>query len=571
MKSLTRNLPCYAIIGFYLICILAVDPRGEFPLNDDWSYIRSALAFGTDKGVKVDEWSAPSLIGQAFYGGLLTKLFSPNILVLRLSTLFLSCCTALLLWGILRRIGIRRKIASIILLAWVFNPLQFNLAFTFMTEIPFLFFITLSIYLYLLYLDTGSSWLLALSAAAMGYTYLIRQTALFFILGLILSLFTDARKSRHKRAVHIVLAATITGIFILSYYLWITSNGGATAAVHRKFELLNYLTARQIIGNSYGMLFYLAFMLIPVWTLLFPSLLPMTKNLSKKIKIIIPSAWGAIVIFGIWWFNSQYLHSVYLPSTAYHARMPYLLNVLYDTGLGPITLDPEYFGPSPIPTYPHLWFVITGIVAAGAVFCGTLLTFGLLQLRRLSLFKEQKPFFAFTGFAFALTTAFEIVFSHLQEGGLFDRHILTTALTFCLLLVLICFDFVKNNGNRERFKIFPAGLTIVVLATFCVAATHDYMEWNRIRWNMGRDLLLQKVDPLTIAGGFEFNAWNNYDTFVARGNIAGVHHWWYDRRDYLISMSPQEGYEIIQSAAYLSWVHRCPISLYVLHKSAGNR
>ena len=112
--------------------------------------------------------------------------------------------------------------------------------------------------------------------------------------------------------------------------------------------------------------------------------------------------------------------------------------------------------------------------------------------------------------------------------------------------------------------LISAGIAVAALALFCVAATHDYMEWNRIRWDMGRNLLAQRVDPLAIVGGFEFNAWNNYDTFAARGNIASVHHWWYDRRDYVISMTRLEGYEIQQSKAYFSWVHRRPVNLYVL-------
>jgi hypothetical protein len=98
---------------------------------------------------------------------------------------------------------------------------------------------------------------------------------------------------------------------------------------------------------------------------------------------------------------------------------------------------------------------------------------------------------------------------------------------------------------------------------FCVAAMHDYMEWNRIRWDMGRGLLERGVDPLSIVGGFEFNAWHNYDAFLARGNIASVRHWWYDRRDYIISTSPQQGYDVVEKKEYFSWVHRRPIPLFL--------
>ena len=61
------------------------------------------------------------------------------------------------------------------------------------------------------------------------------------------------------------------------------------------------------------------------------------------------------MVLGVCWFYSHYTPAEYLPSTPYHSRMPFLLNVLYDSGLGPITLDPAYFGAPPTPIYPRVW------------------------------------------------------------------------------------------------------------------------------------------------------------------------------------------------------------------------
>jgi len=52
--------------------------------------------------------------------------------------------------------------------------------------------------------------------------------------------------------------------------------------------------------------------------------------------------------------------------------------------------------------------------------------------------------------------------------------------------------------------------------SFSTAATRDYSQWSGIRWELGQELLRQGADPLGIAGGFEFNAWINYDKFVAQ-------------------------------------------------------
>ncbi len=571
MRFLHRNLPCIAILALYVLCIMAANPRGEFPLNDDWSYVRSAFAVGSGHGFKVDEWVAPSLVGQALYGGMLARLFSPSFLVLRLSTLLLSCGTVILLWVIFLRIGFRRDLACMMLLAWIFDPLQFNLSFTFMTEVPFLFFVALAIYLFVRHLDTGRSWPLILSATALGYAFLIRQTALFFALALICGTLMNVRKAFLKRIQLGAAVAAITGVFIASFYLLTMMRGGSTAAVNRKFDLLHHLTLKQIVGNTYGMIFYLAFMLLPVCLCLIPSLYRMSQSLGIKMQAVVLIAWSAFIAAGLWWFPAHYLHTEYLPSTAYHARMPFLLNVLYDTGLGPITLDPTYFRPSPTPIHPRAWTGVTAIVAAGAILSGLLCSFGLILRRRLRMLQEWKPLFAFTGLALLGIIPFEIVFSHLQEGGLFDRHILIAALPFCLLLGLFAGESAgENAGSRARITaLLAAGITIVALGVFSVAATHDYMEWNRIRWDMGRSLLKRGVDPLSIVGGFEFNAWHNYDTFLARGNIANTSQWWYDRRDYVISMDPIKGYVVLQKKEYWSWVHHRPIPLYLMQESQG--
>ncbi len=569
MKFLLRNLLCFGVIALYVLCILAANPRGEFPLNDDWSYVRSAFSFGSGQGFKVDEWVAPSLVGQALYGGLLVKFFSPSFLVLRLSTLVLSCLTAVLLWAVFVRIGFRNNLSCVMLLSWVFNPLQFYLSFTFMTEIPFLFFAVLAIYLYALHLDNRKSLLLVLSSASFGYAFLIRQTALFFVLALICSVLMDSQKSLRQRIQQCVLATVTASIFIIGYFALIVRRGGSTAAVHRKFDLLHDLTAKQIIGNSYGMLFYLAFMLLPVLFFLIPSLYRMAGTLSRKIQICVLIVWSAFIAAGLWWFPAHWSHSEYLPSTAFHARMPFLLNVLYDTGLGPITLDPDYFGAPPTPIYPRAWIVVTAIVAAGTICFGLLCIFGIIRLRRLRMFREKRPMFVLSSLTLLGLVPFEIVFSHLQEGGLFDRHILIAALPFGIVLGLLASEYAQKERNRKAGipVLSAAGIAIAALGVFSVAATHDYMEWNRIRWDMGRSLLERGVSPLSIAGGFEFNAWHNYDTFLARGNIANTNKWWYDRRDYVITMIPQKGYEVMQKKEYFSWVHRRPIALYLIRDS----
>jgi hypothetical protein len=555
-----KNRPCFIILGLYLVCILAANPKGEFPLNDDWSYARSAFSFASGQGMHVDAWSAPSLVGQACYGGLLARIFAPRFEVLRYSTLFLSCCTAVLLWGIFSKMKAGKSFASVLLLAWIFNPLQFNLSFSFMTEIPFLFFITLAIFLYIIFLDVRKSYILGFAAAVLGYACLIRQTAIIFVIALICSVVADSQTALLKRVRQTALVVLSAGVFIAGYYLWVASSGGSGSAVHRKFELLQRLSSKQIIGNSYGIYFYSAFMILPALLFLFSSRHRISWNVTKKIGAGILAGWLVITIVGLCWFYAH-ADAQNLPSATFHARMPFLLNVLYDSGLGPITLDPTYFGPSLTPLHTNAWSIVTIAVAIAAIWMGSICVFGLIQLRKAQ--SLRRPLLIFSGMAWIGVVSFEIIFSHLEEGGLFDRHILTAVLPFCLLLILFA-GAVERGENRIRFPVITiACVALFAYMVFSVAATHDYMQWNRIRWDMGESLIAAGVDPLNIVGGFEFNAWHNYDAFSNRGDSSKVPPWWYDRRDYVIAMAPESGYRIMKKQEYFSWVHRCPVPIYL--------
>ncbi len=567
MFPLRRALPYLAIIAVYVFSVLLVDPRGEFPLNDDWSYTRSAFFLGTQNRLHVDEWSAMSLIGQAMYGGVLVKIFNPGFLLLRLSTLVLSCGTALLIWTLLRRFGLQPGLAWIAVLTWIFGPIQFCLAFTFMTEIPFLFFVTLGLFLYVLYLRSGSPWLLATWSAVLGYGFLIRQTALLFAASLILALLLERNRSFRERLRRVALASMVFMPFVAGYYLWLVRHGGATPATRRKFELLRYLTVEQFVGNSFGTLFYLSFLLLPLLIAFLPLLGRISRSFKPAIRLASLILWAGVAAIGLWWFNAHYASDSYLPSRAYHGQMPFLLNVLYDTGLGPVTLDPTYYGPPAMPVYPHAWFWVTIAVAMGTVVLGNICTLGIVRLFSADRAGSRRPLLLAAVSSVLGVAVFEIVFSHLQEGGLFDRHLLISALPACLVLGLLhsCLRDPKSGKSDSRFAALAA-MVVIVSAWFSIAATHDYLAWNRIRWNLGTTLLENKVDPLTLSAGFEFNAWHNYDTFRSRGNIGKIYYWWYDKRDYLISMRPEPGYRVLQKKEYFSWLHRIPIPLYALQK-----
>ena len=576
----SRWFPPLLIAATYLACTLLVDPRGEFPLNDDWAYTRSAFRLASGEGLRIDEWAAPSLVGQAVYGGLLARCFGRNFLVLRLSTLALSCGVALLLWAMVTRLRISSSIAWSAALSWVFNPIQFWLSFTFMTEVPFLFFVGLGTYFFLRSASSRNRWVIVACGAAFGYAFLIRQTAVLFI-GVVVVLVAAVGRERSLRE-RLICAGTFAltaGAFVAAYETWAIMGQGATPAVQRKFELLRHITLPQLNGNLFGILFYLSFMLMPLWICLLPELWRLIREAGAARTLLTMGGWGAIAGYGLWWFSAHCARSPYLPGKAYHAQMPFLLNILYDTGLGPVTLDPTYYGPPVTPVHPELWLGMTFLTAMGTVVLCSIFTLGIPAALTRRTPSTLRLLVLFALLSVLAVTAFEVVFSHREEGGLFDRHVLTASLPALLLAASLGGGKSARDAEQSGAATttvghafgstsgFPAALAaIAVLAWFSVSATHDYMAWNRLRWQLGNDLLQQGADPLTISGGFEFNAWHNYDTFRARGNIRKVYYWWYDDLEYLITMEPQERYCVRRRLDYYSWLHLQRLPVYLLQR-----
>jgi hypothetical protein len=573
-------IPALLVAAVYLIAAILVDPRGEFPLNDDWSYSRTAFRFAESGNMKVDEWSAPNLIGQAFYGGLLLKLVGKSLTALRVSSLVLAWILACALWGSLSRLGLRKELVWVLILSWVFNPVGFCLSFTFMTEIPFLVFATAALWMAVLFFDEGKGWQMAACGGLLGYAYTIRQTAVLFLVPLALVLLALPRvKGFGSRIINCLRLVIPAGIFIMGYYLWSAAQGGSTPAAQRKFELLRHLTATQLIGNSFGLLYYLAFFLLPVSCCLLPGLFRLCATRPPLARLWVP-AWTAASACGIWWFSNRFSRAPDLPGLPYHPKMPFLLNVLYDTGLGPLTLDPTYYGRTPTPNYPHVWQAVTILSAVSLVILGLFLALSLPSAWSRRSPAALRAAFLSSGLAFLIIAGFEIVFSHVQEGGLFDRHLLTAELPLMLMIGCAQASVSKGIGDTAsaasslsgKSQLHSIGLALAAVllifsAAFSVAGTHDYLAWNRVRWALGKEVLAEGIDPLKLSGGFEFNGWHNYDAFRKRGNISKIYYWWYDSPEYVIAMEPQEEYTILRKREYFSWLHRRNQALYVLRRS----
>jgi hypothetical protein len=105
-----------------------------------------------------------------------------------------------------------------------------------------------------------------------------------------------------------------------------------------------------------------------------------------------------------------------------------------------------------------------------------------------------------------------------------------------------------------------------MIALYSIAAEHDHMEWNRMRWQALRELQAKGVKPSDIDGGIEYNytqdpALSN-DLILTARTFVNVHRgcpetaklrWWsISGERYIISRCEIPGWHVERQYPYFS-------------------
>src|SRR5271157_3667611 len=78
------------LVTIWGLVVLAIDPVGDFPLNDDWSYGLAVKYLVVDGHLRFTDWLSVPLITQVLWGALFTLPLGFSFTALRFSTLVLG-------------------------------------------------------------------------------------------------------------------------------------------------------------------------------------------------------------------------------------------------------------------------------------------------------------------------------------------------------------------------------------------------------------------------------------------------------------------------------------------------
>lgn len=522
MKDVKAGLLPLAVLGLFWVtaCIL-VDPRGDFPVLDDWAYVKTVQTLVAGGGLKFSDWSASNLISQVFWGAGLASLFGATPTVLRVSSLVAGLVAGFAIYRLFRLAKVSRSLALLGALASLFNPLFFILSFSFMTDIPYAAFQFVSMWLLasgIIHRDRirqGLGWLAG--AAAL----LCRQLGVFIPVGFAAE--AALRRPFNLKRVLLALAPIVAFVALQGLYEhWLESTGRMPALYGRQINSIaggilsepvkTMVEAAKLPGYCF---YYFGLFALP---LTLPAVAVWRPMLSERFQAwVIPGiAIISLVVCGL--------------SFALDWNFPMWRDTMNKyNGLGS-----EDFATR---MEPWLMGCFTLLASLGGVLLVAALAAVVVRWsRRAENQFDISIFSAAVGLALLAPVAV-IAFR-------FDRYLIP--IIPCVLLAL---SSLLSEFRPPRAALLAGAAAALVMGLFSVAATHDYMAAKRVQWQVYLQLA-EKVGRDRIDGGWVLNGAARFGTVGRIDDLTT----WAGSADYLVASHQRPGYVILARYKVERWL-----------------
>ncbi|HEX2048375.1 MAG TPA: glycosyltransferase family 39 protein [Acidimicrobiales bacterium] len=557
LDSARRHRALLAVLGAFLLSTLVVPTSTNIPSNDDWVYARSVELLVREHRLEIIDLSVATLVFQVLWGGLFASLLGMSFVALRISTLVLVALASWALYGLCRELGVSKRRSALGAAVYLFNPLGFTMSFTFMTDPHFTALLVISTFLYVKGLHRRSSatgFVLAGSVAA-SCAFLVRQGGVLLPLAVVATLvLTRKARSLRQGAVMAMAAVAVPLATVVAYYLWLHNVNGVPAMQE------NFLGAWKAAGWSgtkmqvrrlgFIGLMYVGFFTLPV----------VAGALARPRQLLAVHGWGARALVAAW--------SVVVVGGLFHwryrTRFPYLPQFVSRRGLGPD--DILLARPAILDRADQ--HVLTALIAVAAIGAGFAVCRSLDQRPSAGPGLVLVVCVAVTQAAAVLPGSFVFI-NWYSEGYLTpgtDRYLLP------LLPLVVCLVLA---GLREvRLSRPLAAATLAVVAAVSVAGTRDSLVFQRTIWETAEATARSGVPRWKIDGGAPWDGYHLWEYSVTEQipvQTEGVAWWLYvfapaSDSTYVVAGAPLDGYDVLRTIPYSSWLQTRPTNLYLQHK-----
>lgn len=461
----------YAVAGLavlFFAIVIFINPLREFPLNDDWTHTLSIKTFIDSGLLYYPAFLSAYLYLPIIYGIALTSLFDFSFSILRITNLVFALATIIFFYFFLKKSTGSRLPSLLGALLLLLNPFFLNNSFTFMGDIPSLFFFLLSVYFFWDGLRSGSIQKYAAGVLCSLLAFSIRQTMIVPLLVATPWFFISPHFNK-KRVAAFFFCGILTAILL--------SLVPRLAGLAPDIPVLLFIPEGDLAGHLIqGAFMAMAFLILSGFTLL-----PVAGALAAKQTLSLEHIWRRVLFVGPFLF----LISV-LAYSAFDATQ----SIITFSGIGPNLhvfrsfVKQSSWGP---------------LVAYQAGIVLTLVS-SLFFMQKIRPFLHAFSFFSTPSMLSAIALAYAAGIIALLP--FFDRYYLPL-----VPFVIMGGMHLLTRSDWSRPLFFSL---LVALGLYSVIGTYNYLAWNDARWTLGRRMVAQGIAPEDINGGYEWNGWHRY-------------------------------------------------------------
>ena len=559
-----RNRLIILVLVCFALTPLLVPLFAPVGIGDDWVYVRSVEILLREGRLHILDLSVVTLLFQVAWGSLFASLFGLSFGALRLSTFVMVLLGGLATYGLCRELQIARTPSALASAAYLFNPLNFVLAYTFMTDPHFTALLVIATFGYVRGLrpdrPAPEYAALAFGSLAAACAFLVRQQGALIPLAIVLALVLQ-RRLRWNRA-GLVLALRVTALpalAIVGYYLWL----GLVHGIPREQRAFT----REVINAGWeqsllliGRMTFIEAMYLGLFTL--PVALAALSVLKAVVSVRSPAVWFTVFLWAVMLGCGLIHFQQGDPQQALMPRMPYIAQYLGPNGLGPADI---LGGRRWLVSWQAL-DVLTAVCVVNS------LIFALLLAREFGPPLVADPARASAGLV--LMVGLGQIAGILPPSFHFRSWIISVDRYLLPLLPLsLCLGFWALRGLRPTYG--ASWVAVALAALVSIAGTRDSLELQTTSWAVAHNAIESGIPSTALDAGAAWDGYTLYDYGVEHGLTQQTPGgpWWTNlfapatTSDYVVSTAPLNGYQEVGHVEVNSWLGPQPTTLYLLQRA----
>ncbi len=551
MAGTSRDRICAAAAAFVpAICLLAATPFGAHPVDDDWEMYWAAFRFARTGEVRILDYSAMGMVGWTVPAGGVAAVVGESFVAMRLLTMACLVFSGWAAFRFAREFGVRPLGALATSVVVSTSPVHFWISTSFMTDAPFHALWTASLWLFARGLRTNASRDFALGAAAAAWAAWIRIPIAAAPLALVAAVFAArCAPDLRRRAAVAASAALIVGV--VAFEAWYRYVHGETGAYRYKAEIDAAQMARTTPGGVFACVAYAGFYLAPI------APIALSRAAAPRRGALVAAA--LLLALALVQAKTGLFADV-------RKSMPYLQNIAFNLGLGPMTLTDVYReGAAPPVVAPAAAQIAFG--AACAAVGGAL---AWIVMRRVvdAVRSRVDARTVFVAAAVAMYVGAAVLFTK-RSAPLFDRYLVPMTAPLAVLLLA-----PPSSGDCPRpgaaARVACAAL-LAAWAAFAVLGTRDYHRFTEARFDLADEALRLAGSPRKVDAGYEFDCAHNYEA-AGRGEFTpaeGWKGWLVEDPVYVVAAHERPGYDVVDRRPLFAVVGMKRWDLLLLKRHGG--